>query len=163
MSIADLNSLNYGDFVEALGWVFEGSPWVASRAWDARPFATVEGLLMAMTAAVERASKEEQLALLRAHPDLGTRVRIGRVSAEEQAGAGLDALTAKEFERMRRLNTAYRRKFGFPFLFAVKGRTKYDVLRSLEQRLEGTPEAEHHEALRQVYRIAEFRLRDMIK
>jgi len=163
MLIADLNSLNRGDFVEALGWVFEGSPWVASRAWDARPFATVERLLMVMTAAVERASKEEQLALMRAHPDLGMRVRIGRASAEEQAGAGLDALTPEEFERIRLLNSAYRTKFGFPFLFAVKGRTKYDVLRSLEQRLEATPEAEYREALRQVYRIAELRLRATIK
>jgi 2-oxo-4-hydroxy-4-carboxy-5-ureidoimidazoline decarboxylase len=161
MLIAELNSLDRDGFVHAVGRVFEDSPWVAGRAWDARPFADVEGLLNAMTAEVESASKDEQLSLLRAHPDLGTRVRLGTASAEEQAGAGLDSLTAEEFERIRQLNSAYRSKFGFPFLFAVKGRTKYDVLRSLEQRLEATPETEYREALRQVYRIAGFRLRDI--
>jgi len=162
MTIAELNSFDCTRFVEAVGWVFEHSPWVAERAWMARPFADLEALHAAMKAEVERAQPEEQLDLLRAHPDLGTRARISVASAEEQAGAGLDCLTPEEFERLQHLNSAYRNRFGFPFLFAVKGSTKYDVLDALERRLDGLPEEEYREALRHVYRIAEFRLRDII-
>ena len=128
----------------------------------ARPFADLEALHAAMKAEVERAQPEEQLDLLRAHPDLGTRARISVASAGEQAGAGLDRLTPEEFERLQHLNSAYRNRFGFPFLFAVKGSTKYDVLDALERRLDASPEEEYREALRHVYRIAEFRLRDII-
>jgi len=98
-----------------------------------------------------------------AHPDLGTRARISAASTGEQAGAGLDRLTPEEFERLHEMNSAYHHKFGFPFLFAVRGSTKYDILQALEQRLEVPPEQEFREALRQVYRIAGFRLRDTLK
>jgi len=162
MQLAEINALEQDAFVEAIGWVFENSPWVAARVWAARPFSCVEALHTAMISEVEAASEEEQLALLRSHPDLGTRARIGSASAAEQARVGLDSLTAEEFDRITRLNAAYRSKFGFPFLFAVKGSTKLDILCSLEQRLNESPEAEHREALRQVYRIAEFRLLDSI-
>lgn len=162
MTIADLNALDRDSFVAAIGWAFEHSPWVAGRAWAARPFANVEALHAAMVRQVEAADADEQLGLLRAHPDLGTRARISAASTEEQAGAGLDRLTEEEFERLQRLNSAYRDKFGFPFLYAVKGSTKHDILRALEQRLAATHAQEHQEALRQVYRIAEFRLRDAV-
>jgi 2-oxo-4-hydroxy-4-carboxy-5-ureidoimidazoline decarboxylase len=162
MTVAELNALDRAQFVAAIGWVFEHSPWVAGRAWAARPFATLEALHRAMIAQVEAASPQEQLALLRAHPDLGARARISAASTEEQAGAGLDRLTPEEFERLHRLNAAYRDKFGFPFLFAVKGSTKHDILEALERRLEAALEAEFREALRQVHRIAEFRLGDTI-
>jgi len=162
MTLAELNALDCTPFVEALGWVFEDSPWVAERTWARRPFQNRDELLAAMVAEVAACSASEQLALLRAHPDLGTRARLTAASAGEQAGAGLDSLTPEEFERFRRLNSAYREKFGFPFLFAVKGSTKHDVLRALEQRIPASPEAEVAEALRQVYRIAEFRLRDAL-
>ncbi len=115
-----------------------------------------------MVQQVEAASKEKQLALLRAHPDLGTRARVTAASGAEQAGAGLDHLTPPEFERLQRLNAEYRDKFGFPFIFAVKGSTKHDILRALEQRLEEDPEQEFREALRQVFRIARFRIEDSI-
>jgi 2-oxo-4-hydroxy-4-carboxy-5-ureidoimidazoline decarboxylase len=163
MTVAELNALDRAQFVAAIGWVFEHSPWVAGRAWAARPFATLEALHHAMITQVEAASPEEQLALLRAHPDLGARARISAASTEEQAGAGLDRLSPEEFERLHRLNAAYRDKFGFPFLFAVKGSTKYDILKALQRRLDAAPEDEYREALRQVSRIAEFRLADTIK
>ena len=162
MTIEALNSLGREDFVNAVGWVFEGSPWVAERAWNSRIFEDADSLHQAMVEQVEAASREEQLALLRAHPDLGTRARVTAASSAEQAGAGLDHLTPPEFERLQRLNTEYRDKFGFPFLFAVKGSTKHDILRALEQRLEEDPEQEYREALRQVYRIARFRIEDSI-
>jgi 2-oxo-4-hydroxy-4-carboxy-5-ureidoimidazoline decarboxylase len=161
MTIGELSSLDRPGFVEALGWVFEQSPWVAERAWTARPFDGVDALHAAMTEEVERATVDERLALLRAHPDLGARARLSAASTEEQAGAGLDSLTPGEFERLRTLNAAYRARFGFPFLLAVEGSTKHDVLRALEERMESSPDDEYREALRQVYRIARFRLEDL--
>jgi 2-oxo-4-hydroxy-4-carboxy-5-ureidoimidazoline decarboxylase len=158
LTIEMLNDLDCNAFVDAIGWVFEHSPWVAERAWGARPFANAEALHRGMVEQVERASPGEQLALLCAHPDLGTRARVSEASAAEQGGVGLDRLTRQEFEDLQRLNQGYRAKFGFPFLLAVKGSTKHDVLRALRQRLQSTREEEFEEALRQVYRIAHFRV-----
>ena len=163
MTLADLNVCDRAAFVNAVGWIFEHSPWVAERAMAHRPFANLEALHGAMVREVEAADPAAQLALLRAHPDLGTRARISDASSVEQSGAGLDRLTAEEFLRLQRLNAAYREKFGFPFLYAVKGSTKYDILMALERRLQEAPEQEYREALRQVYRIAEFRLREAVK
>ncbi len=162
MTIAELNALDRAGFVDAVGWVFEHSPWVAERAFDARPFASLDALHAAMTEQVERATFSEMLALLQAHPDLGLRARLSSASTAEQAGAGLDSLTPGEFEQLHRLNTAYRSRYGFPFLLAVKGCTKHDILRALQARMESTPEDEYREALRQVYRIARFRLEGII-
>jgi 2-oxo-4-hydroxy-4-carboxy-5-ureidoimidazoline decarboxylase len=163
MSMDEINRCNRGRFVETLGWVFEHSPWVAERAWEQRPFSGIEGLHSALIAQVVAAGPEEQLALLRAHPDLGTRARISLASTDEQAGAGLDQLTPQEFDLLTRLNSAYRDKFGFPFLLAVKGSTKRDILKALERRVQSGPEEEFREALLQVFRIADFRLRDIVK
>ena len=162
MTIAELNRLDQAGFVDAVGWIFEHSPWVAVRAFNASPFANLEAMYAAMTEQVELATFAEKLALLQAHPDLGTRARLSTASTAEQAGAGLDSLTPGEFEQLHRLNTAYRSRFGFPFLLAVKGSTKNDILRALQARTEAIPEDEFREALRQVYRIARFRLEDLI-
>lgn len=163
MTIGELNLLDRTAFVNALGWVFEASPWVAERAFDTLPFASLNALHAAMTEQVERATFAERLALLKAHPDLGTRARLSQASNTEQAGAGLDSLTPGEFEQLHRLNAAYRARFGFPFLLAVKGSSKHDVLHALQARMEATPEDEFQEALLQVYRIAKFRLEDLIE
>ena len=163
MTLAVLNALDRARFVEAIGWAFELSPWVAEQVFGGRPYPSIERLHEAMVNQVETAPADQQLALLRAHPDLGTRARISAASTAEQTGAGLDRLTPGEFERLERLNSAYSEKFGFPFLFAVKGSTKYDILQALERRLGATLAEERREALRQVYRIAEFRLRETIE
>jgi OHCU decarboxylase len=162
MTIGELNALDRAGFVDAIGWVFEESPWVAERAFDDRPFASLDALHAAMSEQVERAPFAEKLALLKAHPDLGSRARLSDASTSEQAGAGLDSLTPGEFEELHRLNAAYRARFGFPFLLAVKGSTKHDVLRALQARMGATPEDEFREALRQVYRTAKFRMEDLI-
>ena len=162
MTLAELNAFSHPRFVETLGWIFESSPWVAERAWAARPFASVNDVHAAMTDVVDAAAQEERLALLRAHPDLGARARMSEASVGEQQGAGLDRLTPEEFHRLQQLNLAYREKFGFPFLFAVKGSTKHDILAALERRLAAAPDQEFQEALRQVYRIAMFRLQDLV-
>src|SRR5687768_3847804 len=142
LTLADINAASRDDFVAAIGWIFESSPWVAARAWRRRPFASVDDLHAAMVAEMSTAERDEQLALLRAHPDLGTRGRMTAASTSEQAGAGLDSLTGDEFERLQQLNTAYREKFGFPFLLAVRGSTKHDVLTALTARLPATPDDE---------------------
>jgi 2-oxo-4-hydroxy-4-carboxy-5-ureidoimidazoline decarboxylase len=168
MTIAEVNQLGQLEFVEAVGWVFEHSPWVAERAWRRRPFASLDELHAAMVAALEAGTAEEQLALLRAHPDLGARPQEAQASTltdasrAEQAGAGLDALSPDESARLHKLNTAYRAKFGFPFLYAVKGSTKHDILKALEARALAGREEEFREALRQVSRIARFRLEDTL-
>jgi 2-oxo-4-hydroxy-4-carboxy-5-ureidoimidazoline decarboxylase len=162
MTIDQINVLDRGAFVEQLGWVFEDSPWVAERSWKRRPFASIMELHSAMRDAVETASREDQMALLLAHPDLGARARMSLSSSGEQGGAGLDRLTESEFDRLRALNEAYKLKFGFPFLLAVKGSTKFDIVEALERRLQSDAETEFAEALRQVYRIAGFRLEDRI-
>ncbi len=162
MTIDDLNSLDQEHFVAVLGWVFEDSPWVAERAFEVRPFADINALHAAMTQQVERATLAERRALLLAHPDLGARARLSEASTEEQSRAGLDSLTPGEFDQLQRWNAAYRSRFGFPFLLAVKGSTKHDVLQALQARMEATPEDEFQVALRQVYRIARFRLEGLI-
>jgi len=165
MTLAELNACDRDRFVAALGWVFEHSPWVAARAWERRPFATADELLNAMTAALDAARPDERMALLRAHPDLGTRpsqAQVSEASAGEQAGAGFDRLTPAELERLQQLNARYRRRFGFPFLYAVKGSSSHQVLEALETRLSAAAEEELAEALRQVCRIARFRLQAAI-
>jgi 2-oxo-4-hydroxy-4-carboxy-5-ureidoimidazoline decarboxylase len=162
ITIADLSALDRAAFVDAVGWVFEHSPWVAERAWIRRPFGSLDELHGAMVAALEAGTAEEQLALLRAHPDLGSRARMTEASGAEQAGAGLNSLSPHEFARLQELNTAYRARFGFPFLYAVKRSTKHDILHALEARASAGREEEFQEALRQVARIARFRLEDTI-
>jgi len=162
MTVEDLNRMDCEAFTAALGWIFENSPWVAERTWAQRPFDGVTALHEAMVREVAAADPPEQAALIRAHPDLGARARMSDASVGEQASAGLDRLTPAEFERLQGLNRAYREKFGFPFIYAVKGSTKHDVLRALAERLTGDPQAELAIALAQIYRIAQFRLEESI-
>jgi OHCU decarboxylase len=112
---------------------------------------------------VAAAACSEQLALLRSHPDLGARARMSAASTREQAGAGLDQLTPEEYAELQARNQAYRAKFGFPFLFAVKGADKTAILEALRRRAEADREAELAEALEQVSRIAWFRLEAVVE
>jgi OHCU decarboxylase len=162
MTLDDINACDRANFSQRVGWVFEHSPWVAERAWMKRPFATLDALHAAMMSAVAAASRDEQLALLRAHPDLGARAAMSDASATEQTGAGLDRLTPEEFASLIRLNAAYREKFGFPFIYAVRGSTKQAILDALEARLSAGSDQELAEALGQVARIARFRLQELI-
>jgi len=162
VTLAELNTGSRDAFVAALGGMVEDSTWVAERAWERRPFASLEALHAAMVDALSAAGAEAQLAVLRAHPDLGARARMSEASTGEQAGAGLDRLTPAEFARLQRLNREYRETFGFPFLFAVKGATRDEVLAALERRGRATRDDEFAEALRQVARIVRFRLESLL-
>ena len=164
-SMEAVNAMARGAFVDAFGGIFEHSPWVAERAWERRPFESAEALLEAMRAVVAEASDGERLTLLRAHPDLAGRLAIGELtalSAAEQQGAGLDRLTPAEYETFGRLNRDYVARFGFPFIVAVRGMTKDDILAAMQARAACGAETERAEALRQVCRIAGFRLQDLI-
>ena len=133
--MAEINRLDRAEFVAAVGWVFEDSPWVADRSWPRRPFADVASMHDVMAQQVRDASRDEQLALLRAHPDLGARARMTVASKGEQTGAGLDRLPPDQYARLQSANAHYRERFGFPFLFAVKGSTPAEILDALDERL----------------------------
>jgi 2-oxo-4-hydroxy-4-carboxy-5-ureidoimidazoline decarboxylase len=162
MTIDEVNALDRQAFVEQVGWVYEHSPWVAERGWNLRPFVDVEALHTTMIQTMFDATDGEQLALLRAHPDLGVRARMSEASTSEQTVAGLDRLTQIEFDELHRMNFEYKQKYGFPFLYAVKGSTKHDILAALAERLKHTRDHEFQEALNQVTRIARFRLESLI-
>ena len=159
--------MNRQEFVERFGGVFEHSPWVAEGAWDAGLNPDGAGELHARMCAVLRsATHERQLGVLSAHPDLAGRLALaGQLTADstaEQASAGLDKCTPEEFEQLQALNDAYKAKFSFPFIMAVKGRTRAEIIQAFEERVNNDAETEFATALRQVERIALLRLDDML-
>lgn len=162
MSISDVNAMSPKAFIAAFGDVAEHSPWVACEADAARPFANREALVKHFETAIRAANREAQLALVRAHPDLATKAKLTEDSSKEQAGVGLNTLTADEFARFTDLNTAYKQRFGFPFIFAVKGATKHMILDSFEARVDNDLAIEFETALQQVCRIFRFRIEDRV-
>ncbi len=158
ITIAGLNALPPAGFIAALGDIAEHSPWVAREAAAYRPFASREAMLAAFGTALRSANRDAQLALIRAHPDLATRAKLTEDSTKEQAGAGLDTLTADEFARFTGLNTRYKNRFGFPFIFAVKGATKHMILDSFEARAGNEPDIEFATAITQILRIFRSRI-----
>ncbi len=160
LTIEALNGLDRAGFVDRLGAIFEHSRWIAEGAFGRRPFADRAALLAAMRGVVEGAGAERQLALIAAHPELAVARpdRLGANSTREQTGAGLDRLSEPELARFRRLNRAYRDRFGFPFVIAVAGLDKTAIIAALKRRLDGDRPAEIRAALDNIYRIAEFRL-----
>lgn len=160
--IAQLNQMSQEAFVDALGTVFEQTPAIAYQAWCQRPFANRMELHQRMVHAVKAMSQQEQLALIQAHPDLGSKAKMAEASVQEQAGVGLDRLSPSEYERFQTLNRAYKDKFGFPFIVAVKNHTKDSILEAFERRLKNTVEAEKEQALAEIFQIAQFRLLQLI-
>ena len=161
VTIATLNRLDREAFRRTLGGVFEQSPWVADAAFDRRPFATLDALHATMVDVVRSASRPAQLALIREHPDLAgkaARATMSAASVAEQASAGLDRLTDEEYERFERLNHAYRDRFGFPFVIAVRRHDKLAILSAFEARLRNTVDDEIATALAQIGEIARLRL-----
>ncbi len=160
--------MNGHDFIERFGGVFEHSPWVAEGAWDAGLNLDSAGELHArMCAVLCSAGHERQLGVLNAHPDLAGRLALaGELAADstaEQAGAGLDKCSRQEFERLGALNDVYKAKFGFPFIMAVKGRTRAQIIQAFEERVNNDTETEFTTALAQVERIALLRLEQMFE
>ncbi|PVM86116.1 2-oxo-4-hydroxy-4-carboxy-5-ureidoimidazoline decarboxylase [Caulobacter radicis] len=166
MRLFDLNQMDREAFVTALGFAFELSPWVVERAWDARPFDSIEAMHGAMMQVLNAAPLDDRLALIRAHPELAGKAAIARQltaeSTAEQAGAGLDRLTPEEFARFHDLNAAYGKRFGFPFIIAVRLNDKASILRAMQARLANDPEAEIAEAIAQIGLISKLRIQDAV-
>jgi 2-oxo-4-hydroxy-4-carboxy-5-ureidoimidazoline decarboxylase len=158
MMLADINQLSADAFVVKFGDVAEHSPWVAKAAAKARPYTSREEMIKAFETATWLASDDDQRMLLRAHPDLATRAKLTDDSNREQQGAGLDTLSPDEFEVFTKLNGAYKSRFGFPFIFAVKGASKHEILKSFRQRVHHSKAEEFEMALTQVCRIFRFRI-----
>jgi 2-oxo-4-hydroxy-4-carboxy-5-ureidoimidazoline decarboxylase len=166
ISLHDVNALDEDAFVDAFGDVAEHAPWVAAEAADRRPFHTREAMVKAFGDAVKHADHARQRALLLAHPDLAGRAAIAgdltHASKKEQAGAGLDKLTPDEFRRFTEMNARYRDLHGIPFIFAVRGATKHDILAGFAARVDNDPTVEFKTALEQVAKIIRFRLEDRV-
>ncbi len=157
-------SLGKARFVERFGGVYEDSPWVAEAVWSAVAAGDVQdpqALAAAMRAAVDGAGHYDKLTLIRAHPELAGRARMAQASVREQSGAGLDQCSPAEFEAFQRLNGVYNARFGFPFIIAVKGLTRAEILAAFEARLANDPQTEFDTAIAQIHRIASYRIEDL--
>jgi len=162
------SSMSKEQFVDTFGGVYEHSPWIAAQAWETglnQSHNTLNGLATLLAGIVDAAPSEQQLALINAHPDLaGKAAQAGELTAEsssEQAGAGIDQCSAEEFAQFQQFNQAYRDKFDFPFIMAVKGARRRQILQAFEQRLPNDYQTEFQQALKQIHRIANFRLTDI--
>ncbi|WP_419873239.1 2-oxo-4-hydroxy-4-carboxy-5-ureidoimidazoline decarboxylase [Candidatus Pristimantibacillus sp. PTI5] len=162
LTMEQINGSSREQFIEWLGAIFEHSPWVASSAFHARPFDSVHALHTAMINVVRESRAETILDLLRAHPDLGTRLAVAEFSALEQQGAGLDRLPAEEYAHFYGLNQTYVHTFGFPFILAVRGKNKEQILEAMEARVRNSTAEEMEQALREIEKISGFRLKDLI-
>lgn len=158
------SALTRDRFLALYGGIYEHSPHFAESVWPRAAggeLDTLAGLSRALRAAVDDADRAAQLALIRAHPDLAGRVKLSSDSASEQAGAGLDHCSPAELEEFLALNARYRARFGFPFIKAVRGFTRPQILAEFRRRLDNDPDTEFQTALEQIHRIALLRLTDL--
>ncbi|MDJ0832961.1 MAG: 2-oxo-4-hydroxy-4-carboxy-5-ureidoimidazoline decarboxylase [Gammaproteobacteria bacterium] len=161
-----LNSCDEITFISRLAGIFEHSPWVAEQVVGLRPFVSVDDLHVAMVNAVANSSSEAKLTLIRNHPELaGKEAETGQLTAEstrEQRGAGLDQCSAEELTQLREFNRAYLERFGFPFVIAVSGLDRRQILQQMQQRLQNTQTQELETSVTQIARIARIRLDQLI-
>ena len=155
------SALSHDAFIAAFGPVYEASPWVAGAVWPAVERGELDvlpALAEAMRVVVEAAPRDQRLALIRAHPQLAVAGRMAEASVQEQRGAGLDQCSPQELAEFSRLNAAYNERFGHPFIVAVKGLSRGDILAAFAKRLGNDAETEFATAMTQIHRIAGFRL-----
>ena len=164
--MAGINGMDRPAFVQKFGGIFEKSPWVAEGAWDKRPFAGIGDMHAAMVNVVKTAPLPNQLALLQSHPDLaGKEAQAGAMTASsvsEQASAGLNALSKDEIKQISDYNVAYKQKFGFPFIIAVRMHTKEGIFFDFSRRLQNDTGTEYANDLQNVYAITLLRLNNML-
>jgi OHCU decarboxylase len=167
-SVAQLNALDRDAFTARLGFLFEGSPWIAAAAWESRPFGDRDDLERTLNAVIAGASRERHVALIRAHPDLVGRAALAgtltKESTGEQQAAGLDPgrLTPEEVARFAEANAAYKAKFDFPFVICARENKKASILAGFDARLRNDRDAEIATALREIERIGHYRLIDVV-
>ncbi|RJS62709.1 2-oxo-4-hydroxy-4-carboxy-5-ureidoimidazoline decarboxylase [Priestia filamentosa] len=162
MTINDLNEMPLSEFVEKLKDIFEHSPWVIQRVEEFRPFSSRNDLYKQMITVVKTANEREKLDLIQAHPHLGTRKTMSSFSTNEQKNAGLSQLSEAEYEFLLEMNQEYVHRFSFPFILAVRGKNKDEILQAMKSRLKNSKEQEFNQALTEIYRIVQFRIEDQI-
>jgi 2-oxo-4-hydroxy-4-carboxy-5-ureidoimidazoline decarboxylase len=166
VDMAPINAMDRDAFVRKFGGIFENSPWVAEKTWEKRPFAGIDDLHAAMVAVAKNAPAAMQLALLQSHPDLaGKEAQAGTMTASsvsEQASAGLNALSHGEMVQIAELNAAYKKKFGFPFIIAVRMHTKEGILFEFNRRLQNDTQTEFANDLQNVCIITRLRLNKLL-
>ena len=162
-SIDTFNKLNKSEFLSTFGNVFEKTEWIAEKCYDSKPYNNVQELVNKMMEVFENSIKEKHLKILNSHPDLAVKKKLTKESENEQANANLNKCTNEEFEEFNKLNKKYKKKFGFPFIIAVKGKNKNEILNIFRQRITNNINLEFEEAKKQVKKIATFRLSEIIK
>ncbi|GCE09678.1 2-oxo-4-hydroxy-4-carboxy-5-ureidoimidazoline decarboxylase [Dictyobacter aurantiacus] len=166
-TLQEINALSHDDFVQALSPLFEGPPWIVAETWSSRPFRSLDYLHASLCAVMYAAPLEQQVALIRSHPDLVGRAALAGTlspsSTHEQSAAGLDRLSDEEIAAFSRYNQAYRERFGFPFVICARENKKESILAGFEQRLHNSPGQEIMLALGEVAKICLLRLRDLIR
>ena len=164
--INKINKLSQSEFIKVFANIFENSIWIAEELYKQKPFINFEELSLKMLDIFENASKKKQLIILNAHPDLADRTKISSLtpnSKKEQSNVGLDQCTEEEFKEFKNLNDKYKKKFGFPFIFAVKNKSKKEILSNFRQRVSYDINVEFNEAKKQVKKIASLRLNEINK
>ena len=157
----DLNNLNRDKFVSLFGVIFEKTQWIAEKLFDHKPFKNKEDLINKMFQIYETTQKNEVLVILKSHPKLAIEKNLTKHSSQEQSHANLKNCTDEEYNEFKRLNNEYEEKFGFPFIIAVKGKNKIEILNNFRQRINNDIEVEFSEAKIQVRKIAKFRLDEL--
>ena len=161
--INKINKLSQSEFIKVFANIFENARWIAEELYNQKPFDDFDELSSKILNIFGTSTKEKQLKILNAHPDLANKTKISLLtpnSLKEQTDAGLDQCTEEEFNEFKKLNDTYK-KFGFPFILAVKGKTKMDVLNNFRKRISSDPEIEFNEAVKQVKQIASLRLKEL--
>ena len=160
-SINNINQLNKSDFLSIFGNIFEKTEWIAEKVFYLKPFKNIDDLFSKIINQYESCNKEQILLILNSHPELAVEKKLTKDSSNEQSGASLNECTIDEFEEFRKLNIEYRTKFGFPFIIAVKGKNKNDILNDFRKRIQNDLNSEFDEAKKQVMKIAFFRFKDI--
>ena len=160
-SINNINQLNKSDFLSVFGNIFEKTEWIAEKVFELKPFKNIDDLFSKIINQYESCNKEQILLILNSHPELAVEKKLTKDSSNEQSGASLNECTFDEFEEFKKLNIKYRTKFGFPFIIAVKGKNKNDILNDFRKRIQNDLNSEFDEAKKQVMKIASFRLKDI--
>ena len=164
--IKKINKLSQSEFIKVFANIFENASWIAENVYSKKPFKDFADLSQKMLSIFSTTTKENQLKILRAHPDLADKTKIGSLTVEskkEQSNAGLDQCTEKEFNEFKNLNDKYKKKFGFSFIYAVKGKEKKEILSNFRQRSLNDINVEFIEAKKQVKKIASLRLSEIMK
>ena len=162
-TVDKVNNLSKFDFISIFGNVFEKTEWIAEKAYNSKPYNNFEELFSKMMEIFENSKQQEHLKILNAHPYLVVEKKLTKDSANEQNNANLDQCSDKEFEEFQKLNEEYKKKFGFPFIVAVKGKNKYEILENFKKRIKNEKNIEFEEAKNQVKKIASFRLEEIKK